>query len=72
VGGAAAHHGQTGEILAAVGAFQVAGSAILDYAVRAALDQTAATAFAVFVEQGSALCAKDGDGADVSGHSQPQ
>ena len=49
--GAAAHHGQTGEILAAVGAFQVAGSAILDYAVQAALDQTTATAFAVFVEQ---------------------
>ena len=65
VGALSRHHHEAREFLATAGAFEIARCAVVDDARLEALDQPAAPAFTVFVEQGAAAGAEDRDGANV-------
>lgn len=65
MGGLAAVHFEAGEFLVAFGAGQVAVGVVFAYAFDNAFDQAAVAAFTVFVEEGFAFGAEDGDGSDV-------
>ena len=69
MGGLAAVHFEAGEFLGAVGALHVAVGVVFGNAFDNAFDEATVAALAIFVQEGFAFGAEDGNGADVfSGH----